>query len=243
MVPKIIHLCWFSDDSYPVEIKVCLDSWKRVLPDYKIRIWKYKDAKAIGIPFINEALEARRWAFAADVVRVYAVYTEGGVYMDSDIFLYKRFDEFIPQGDDAFATFNDKTRPDEGENGNGSFGLNGAFFIGTKGNSFCKDMLEYYKARHYKKEDGTFDNTVSPHVMREVAYKYGYVMEDKEQLLGPVSVYPTHFLAPCKKYKVDKDTFGMHCVYGSWRKRKFGRQIEIKSKHAWHVIKYFLFKR
>ena len=36
MIPKLIHLCWFSNDPYPVEIKVCLDTWKRFLPDYEV---------------------------------------------------------------------------------------------------------------------------------------------------------------------------------------------------------------
>lgn len=87
MIPKIIHLCWFSDEPFPVEIKICLETWKRVLPDFKVRRWTYQDAKAIGCQFIDEALEAKKWAFAADVVRFYAVYTEGGIYMDSDIFI------------------------------------------------------------------------------------------------------------------------------------------------------------
>lgn len=26
MIPKIIHLCWFSEESFPVEIKICLAS-------------------------------------------------------------------------------------------------------------------------------------------------------------------------------------------------------------------------
>lgn len=76
MIPKIIHLCWFSDEPFPVEIKICLETWKRVLPDFKVRRWTYQDAKAIGCQFIDEALEAKKWAFAADVVRFYAVYTE-----------------------------------------------------------------------------------------------------------------------------------------------------------------------
>ena len=87
MPPKIIHLCWFSKDPYPLEIKICLASWKRVLPDYKVRVWTYEDAKAIGCKYIDQALSVRKWAFAADVVRFYAVYKEGGVYMDSDIYL------------------------------------------------------------------------------------------------------------------------------------------------------------
>ena len=81
MIPKIIHLCWFSNDPFPVEIKVCLDTWKRILPDFQVKHWTYQDAKAIGCRFINEALEARKWAFAADAVRFYAIYNEGGIYM------------------------------------------------------------------------------------------------------------------------------------------------------------------
>lgn len=39
MVPKIIHLCWFSGDEYPDIIRKCIDSWQRVLPDFEIKIW------------------------------------------------------------------------------------------------------------------------------------------------------------------------------------------------------------
>lgn len=78
MIPKTIHLCWFSNDPYPVEIKACINSWKRILPDFSIKKWSYEDAMAIGCDFINEALENKKWAFAADAVRFYAVYKEGG---------------------------------------------------------------------------------------------------------------------------------------------------------------------
>ena len=134
MPPKIIHLCWFSKDPYPLEIKICLASWKRVLPDYKVRVWTYEDAKAIGCKYIDQALSVRKWAFAADVVRFYAVYKEGGVYMDSDIYLRKRFDQFIPET--GCATFNE--RWEEGET---DYGIQAAFFIGSKGNDFCKEVL------------------------------------------------------------------------------------------------------
>ena len=38
MIPKVIHLCWFSNDPYPVEIKVCLDTWKCLMPDYVVKV-------------------------------------------------------------------------------------------------------------------------------------------------------------------------------------------------------------
>ena len=53
MIPKIIHLCWFSEESFPVEIKICLASWKRILPDYTIRLWTYADALAIGCDYVS----------------------------------------------------------------------------------------------------------------------------------------------------------------------------------------------
>lgn len=237
MIPKIIHLCWFSNDPYPVEIKVCLDSWKRVLPDYEIKLWGMKEARAIGMPFVNEALDARRWAFAGDVVRFYAVWAYGGVYMDSDIFLYRRFDEFLPKEGEGFSTFHEKIY-----SAHENFGLQAAFFMGEKGNAFCKEMVDYYAQRHYLKPDGSFDNTISPFTMRAKADARGYVPDDKEQHHEGLTVYPTRFLAPRKKYRITRDTVGQHRVYGSWRKRKLGRRLEIKIKHYIAVVKYALFK-
>ena len=235
MTPKKIHLCWFSDDPYPVEIKVCLESWQRVLPDYDVKIWRMADARAIGIDYINEALDARRWAFASDVVRFYAVYAEGGVYMDSDVFIYRRFDEFIP--DDGFVTFNERIEDDWTV-----YGLQAAFFIGSKGNAFCREMLDYYKSRHYINPDGSQDNTILPYTMKSIAERCGYVCEDSEpQRLELLTVYPTHYLAPRKRYKIDSETIGQHRVYGSWRKRKFGRKLEIAAKHIYNLTKYYVF--
>lgn len=236
MIPKIIHLCWFSNDPFPVEIKVCLDSWKKILPDYKIKHWKYEDAQNLHISFIDQALAACKWAFAADVVRFYAVYEYGGIYMDSDIFLYRRFDELLNNND--FTTFNEKNRPDKTE-----FGLQAAFFFGEKGNSFCKDMVDYYANRPFLKADGSYDETMCPMVMMETAKLYGYENDDAEQHFKGLNVYPTYFVSPGKKYKRHKDAIGVHRIYGSWRKRKFGRRLEIKVKHWWNVVKYTLFHR
>lgn len=175
MPPKIIHLCWFSKDPYPLEIKICLASWKRVLPDYKVRVWTYEDAKAIGCKYIDQALSVRKWAFAADVVRFYAVYKEGGVYMDSDIYLRKRFDRFIPET--GCATFNE--RWEEGET---DYGIQAAFFIGSKGNDFCKEVFEYYQERDFIRPDGSLDQTISPYIMRSVAERRGYVCKEEEHI-------------------------------------------------------------
>lgn len=48
-----------------------------------------------NILYVKEAISVRKWAFAADVIRLWAVYHEGGVYMDSDIYILQRFDAFM----------------------------------------------------------------------------------------------------------------------------------------------------
>ena len=92
MIPKIIHYCWLSNDPMPAELKRCIKSWKKKLPDYKIKKWDTHNFDVYSIPFVAEACKMRKWAFACDYIRVYALYTEGGIYMDSDVFVRDSLD-------------------------------------------------------------------------------------------------------------------------------------------------------
>lgn len=234
MIPKIIHLCWFSNAPFPVEIKICLESWKRVLPDFKVHRWTMDDARAIGCQYINEALDAKKWAFAADAVRFYAVYKEGGIYMDSDMFIKKRFDSFIPEH--GFASFH--------EHISDNIRIQAAFFMGEKGNQFCKDAFEYYNSRPFKMPDGSYDIKISPDVMVELAQKKGYVAEDVEQhLTDDVVIYPGYFVTPMKRSQKHPDAFALHKVYGSWRHHKLGRKFERFMKHIVLLVRFTLFRR
>ena len=51
-IPKVIHLCWFSGDEYPDIIKKCIDSWRRVLPDFEIKIWTKEMALETNILYV-----------------------------------------------------------------------------------------------------------------------------------------------------------------------------------------------
>lgn len=233
-IPKILHLCWFGGGEYPVEVKACLDSWHRLLPDFKIRVWNYDDALALGIPYVNEALEQRKWAFAADVVRFYAVWKEGGVYMDSDIFLFSRFDDILALDVD-FITFHEKCDPDHKD-----FGLQAAMFMGVPGNKFCREMVDYYRTQHFLNPDGTQNLLISPERMKEVARRHGYVSEDRELRLDILTVLPTRRLKPRKRYPRAADCIGEHRVVGSWRKRPMKRQLAKRMEHLWHILRYRL---
>ena len=45
MIPKIIHYCWLSDDTYPENLVRCMNTWKEKLPDYEFKLWNFKNFK------------------------------------------------------------------------------------------------------------------------------------------------------------------------------------------------------
>jgi mannosyltransferase OCH1-like enzyme len=93
MIPKKLHYCWFSGEPFPEDIQRCIDSWQKFLPDFEWVKWDREKALATKIPWVSEAIQQKRWAFAADAVRLYALYTEGGLYLDTDVEVLKPFDD------------------------------------------------------------------------------------------------------------------------------------------------------
>lgn len=82
MIPKKIHYCWFSDEPYPDLVSQCIESWKKHLADYVFVKWDMNSIKDIDSVWLKECIKVRKWAFAADYVRLWAVYHEGGIYLD-----------------------------------------------------------------------------------------------------------------------------------------------------------------
>ena len=96
MIPKTIHVIWLSGDEKPSMIQKCMASWPRVLPDYEIREWSAADFDFDSMPlFVQQAVAARKWAFACDYLRLAILYEHGGIYLDSDVFLKKDISAFL----------------------------------------------------------------------------------------------------------------------------------------------------
>lgn len=95
MIPKIIHYCWFGNGNKSALIQECMKTWKSVLFDYEIREWSEKDLYLFQENrYVQQAYKAKKWAFVADVFRLYAVKTFGGIYLDTDVEVRKSFNDF-----------------------------------------------------------------------------------------------------------------------------------------------------
>ena len=58
MIPKIIHFCWLSGDPYPEKIRKCMKTWKKVMPDYEIKLWNMETFDVSSAPvYVQEAVK------------------------------------------------------------------------------------------------------------------------------------------------------------------------------------------
>jgi len=96
-IPKKIHYIWLSNEKLPKLPELCIESWKRHCYEYEVVLWDMDKCKNIidSVSYVKEAVQMKKWAFASDYIRLFAVYTEGGIYLDSDIYLYSNFDRFL----------------------------------------------------------------------------------------------------------------------------------------------------
>lgn len=91
MIPKIIHYCWFGDGKMSETLKKCINSWELNMPDYEIKLWNETNTK-FDIPFLEQAYKLKKYAFVSDYIRLKVVHENGGIYLDTDMFILKKLD-------------------------------------------------------------------------------------------------------------------------------------------------------
>lgn len=89
MIPKILHFYWYGRERKLKMGRKCIKSWKKILQEYQFKEWNEENFDINCNQYIKEAFNAKRSAFVTDYVRLYALYTKGGIYMDTDIELLK----------------------------------------------------------------------------------------------------------------------------------------------------------
>lgn len=173
MIPKIIHYCWFSADRKPQSVQKCIDSWHRVFPDYQIKCWGADSFDFDSVLFVKEAIANKKWAFASDYVRLFALYTEGGIYLDSDVQAWSGIDDWLDKDFFTGLEMRDKEHT--------QIYPEAAIMGSVPGNPMIKEVLDYYQDRCFVKENGDLDLTPIPTIMFPVLEKYGWKPEDSNQ--------------------------------------------------------------
>lgn len=256
-IPKTIHYCWFSGEDIPIFLQQCIDSWKQLMPDYVLRLWDAKSFNFDSVPFVKEAFELKKWAFVADYIRLFALYKEGGIYLDSDVKVFKRFDEFLTY--DFFTSH--EIHPGnfthlEQSKLNGQqlpinedeyiYGLNiqAAIMGSSRGNPFIKECLDFYNDKHLIGENGEIlcEDFIIGHYITKKAEKYGYRYNDSEQFLdnNMVILKPEVFVG--NYAYLTKDSYAIHLCNGSWKEKspleEFEYDVRNNYPKFWPVVVY-----
>ena len=226
MIPKIIHYCWFGRGEMPKQALQCIESWKRIMPNYELKEWTENNFDIDSNLYVKQAYEARKFAFVTDYVRLYALYTEGGIYMDTDVEALKPYDPFLSHH--AVSGFE--------TDGNVPTGMMAA----EKGAVWAKELLEGYANRTFIKEDGSFDITTNTDVITRYMLSKGLLLNNKYQdIPGLCTMYPAEYFCPkdhrTGKIKCTRRTVCIHHFAGSWLEHGFWKDLR-------HNTKVFLVK-
>lgn len=206
-IPKVIHYCWFGGKEKPDIVKKCIRSWEKKLSNYEIKEWNEDNFDLNCNEYVKEAYRSKKFAFVSDYVRVYALFHFGGIYLDTDVEVFKPFDDLLHH--DSFWGFEQED------------------FIATstigaaKGNQLIKIFLDSYQKKSFIKDDGNFDDLTNVAIITEILRNLGLERNGEYQELEGLGVfYPQTYFSPydyinCRKF-ITKETYTMHHFYKSW---------------------------
>jgi mannosyltransferase OCH1-like enzyme len=228
MIPKIIHYCWLSKDPYPEKILHCLDSWNKILIGYKIILWDWNKCEEESIinNWIKEAYSVKKYAFAADYIRLYAVYKYGGIYLDSDVEVIKSFDDLLHLpyfiGKEAVGNR-----------------IEVAAFGAEKGCKWIEQCLDYYKDRHFI-IDGVLDMKVMPDIIhdiispiskyKEISSIESFIKEDSTFCIFPRDWFCANIYLPNHDkptLTITNNTFCIHHFTNTWVKTSLSVRLRL----------------
>lgn len=206
MIPKKIHYCWFGNGPKPALAQKCIDSWKKYLPEYEIKEWNEANFDLESFPYAKQAYDARKFAFVTDVVRLYAMYTEGGIYMDTDVEVLKPLNSLLEyEAVSGFETTN----------------LIPTGLMASEQN--CKiigELLRDYESRKFINDDGSLNTTTNVIYITDTLKKYGLQLNNHFQAVAGFTFLPSEYLCPKSvkdgKIHVTDNTLVIHHFAGSW---------------------------
>lgn len=207
MIPKIIHYCWFGRGDMPELALKCIESWHRYMPDYEYKLWNEDNFDITSNQYVKEAYESKKFAFVTDYVRLYALYTEGGIYMDTDVEVLKPYDDLL-----SLSAFT-------GYEGSKHLPPVTGTMASEAGGEWVKEQLEAYDSIHFINADGSLDTTTNTTRISEIMKAGGFIQNGKKQEYKGMTIFPVNYFCPRQttgEVLIDEETYCDHHFMGSW---------------------------
>lgn len=201
-IPKRIIYCWFGHNPKSEWMENCIASWKRVMPDYEILEINEDNFDINSIKYVKDAYENKAWGFVADPIRLWALYEYGGIYFDTDIEVFNRFDDLLDN--EMFMGFEQPHY------------LSTATIGATKHNPIIKELLDAYDNETFAVREHWQDYKTSPMVMTDVLEKYFDRDKMEYQKCDGITIYPKNYFV--RSEKENEEIYCKHHMFGCWVK-------------------------
>lgn len=186
--------------------KKCLASWRRYCPDYEIIRWDEGNFDVNTVKYVRQAYANRKYAFVSDYVRLWVLFTYGGIYMDTDVEVLKCLDPFLVH--DFFSGFESELCVPTG--------IMGA----CRGQNFVEELLEYYSNICFVKTDGSLLLWTNVGMITKKCLEYGFVPDGSFQVVHGMTIYPKEVFCPLswdgKDERSTLDSYTIHHFANSW---------------------------
>lgn len=200
MIPKIIHYCWFGKKEKPEIVKNCIETWKNYMPNYELKEWNENNYDINKFEYSKEAYNNKVLGFVADPIRIDVLNEYGGIYLDTDVEVYKAFDDLL---DNKF--FIGFEQPHYF--GNATIGA-------EKGNELLKEILDTYKDKKFITHINWWEYETGPMIITDVLSKYVNRDSMEYQKNDKLTVYPKKYFV--NHENLDSEVYCKHYMLGSW---------------------------
>ena len=200
MIPKRIIFCWFGGKEKPDNVKNCIATWKEKMPD-----WEYLEINESNFDihfnkYVEDAYNNKAWAFVSDVARLWALYTYGGVYMDTDVIVYQPLDKFLAHK--FFTGFEQQHYCVTATMG------------AIQGDTLTKEMLDIYNIKTFEKHENWHEYETNTVIMSDIIGKYIDRDRNEYQETNGIAIYPRNTF--CYSEQQDENTYTRHLMFGNW---------------------------
>lgn len=242
MIPKVIHYCWFGRGEKPEIVKICMESWKKNCPDFKIIEWNEDNFKVDSCKYAAEAYANKKWAFVSDYARIKILEEHGGIYIDTDVEIIKPLNSLLDYK--GFAGFEKEL--------DGSFGVNTGSMMGAeKHNEFLRQQLKKYEEYCFVEND-RLNLTTCVEYTTKLLLDYGLKLNNETQEVLNLTILPSDYFSSrnMKTGLVEEtnNTVSIHRYAGSWAdpveqygytlKWKMIKKYGIKVGRVVYLLKY-----